>query len=426
MPDARYTEPLTAANRERVLLVGVVGKGMSAALALEYLDELELLAQTAGAAVVARELSKRPRPDPATLIGKGKVQELREIAEETTADLVIFDDDLTPAQARNLEQGLERRVIDRSGLILDIFARRARTREARTQVELAQLRYLLPRLTRAWTHLERQRGGIGMRGPGETQIETDRRIIRRRISVLELELKHIERVHETQRTGRADTYRFALAGYTNVGKSTLMNALTEAGVYEENLLFATLDSTTRALQLAPKRKSLITDTVGFIRKLPPHLIASFRTTLAEIREAHCIVHVMDIASASWREQMAEVNKILGELAALDRPQILVFNKVDLLEDDVPIRLAARDFPEAVFVSARQGTGLKVLLERMRTVMAAGMLELSITVDPAAGSLLAELHRVAEILTMNPDGSVLEMRIRIPAAHAQRLGLVEKS
>lgn len=422
MPDNRHAFVNPSANHERALLVGIVGPGLSAVTALEYLDELALLAQTAGAEVVGRELSKRPRPDPATLVGKGKVRELAEIIAETGADLVIFDDDLAPAQVRNLEQGLERRVIDRTGLILDIFARRAQTREARTQVELAQLRYLLPRLTRAWTHLERQRGGIGMRGPGETQIETDRRIIRRRISILEQELQHIARVHATQRTGRADTYRFALAGYTNAGKSTLMNALTEAGVYEENLLFATLDSTTRALKLAPKRKSLLTDTVGFIRKLPPHLIASFRTTLAEIREAHCIVHVMDIAAASWREQMAEVNRILGELSVLDRPQILAFNKIDLLEDDAPRRMAAAEFPEAVFISARRGDGLDHLLERMRNAMSSEMLELTISVDPANGALLAELHRVAEILTMNSNGNHLELSVRIPEAHARRLGI----
>jgi GTP-binding protein HflX len=398
--------------------------GTKAGLALEYLDELSMLAQTAGAVVAGQEIAKREKLDPATFVGKGKVVELTEIADETRADLIIFDDDLSPAQARNLEKASGRRIIDRTGLILDIFARRARTREAKTQVELAQLRYLLPRLTGAWTHLERQQGGIGLRGPGETQIETDRRLIRKRISVLEEQLLHIERTHDTQRAGRSEMFRYALAGYTNVGKSTLMNALTQAGVYEEDLLFATLDSTTRALKLSPKYRTLITDTVGFIRKLPPALVASFRSTLAEIREAHCILHVVDISSPSFQEQMAEVNKILGEMGVAERPQLLVFNKVDALPDELPLRWAEKEYPDAVFVSARRGDGLEGLYAAMKAILAADLVVVDVTVPPDNGLLLSELHRFGEILSQEHSEAGSILSVRLTRFQAKRLCLLE--
>jgi GTP-binding protein HflX len=411
---------------ERALLVGVVLPGTKPGLALEYLDELSMLAQTAGAVVVGSEIAKRVKLDPATFVGKGKVTELTEIADETNADLIIFDDDLSPAQARNLEKLSRRRIIDRTGLILDIFVRRARTREAKTQVELAQLRYLLPRLTGAWTHLERQQGGIGMRGPGETQIETDRRMIRKRISVLEEQLNHIERTHDTQRAGRSEMFRFALAGYTNVGKSTLMNALTQAGVYEENLLFATIDSTTRALKLSPKYRTLITDTVGFIRKLPTALVASFRSTLAEIREAHCILHVVDLASPSYPEQMAEVDKILREMGVADRLQLIVFNKTDAIEDLTLLKAAKLDFPEAIFVSARTGEGMDTLLKAMKDVLSSGLIELDVMVQHGDGLLLSELHHVGEILSEAHDEAGSRLRVRISESQARRLCLLPDS
>jgi GTP-binding protein HflX len=360
----RNEQPLGEVTPERTILIGFCMPGTIESLAKEFLDELDLLAQTAGAEVVGREMVKLRRRDPASFIGKGKVEELTEIAEEEKADLLIFDEDLSPGQTRNLETAIGRRIVDRSGLILDIFARRARSREAKTQVELAQLKYMLPRLSGAWAHLERQQGGIGMRGPGETQLETDRRIVRTRIRLLETELKHIAKVHETQRAGREQTYRFALAGYTNVGKSTLMNVLTQAGVYEENLLFATLDSTTRAFKIGSKFKALLSDTVGFIRKLPSGLVASFRTTLAEIREADCILHVIDLSSPSCREQMAEVEKILSEMGVGGIPRINVFNKIDALEDDVNLGWAKREYPDGLFVSARKGTNLEKLMSTM--------------------------------------------------------------
>jgi GTPase len=411
---------------ERALLVGVLWPGMNTTLALEYLDELEMLAQTAGATVVGREVAKRQRPDPATLVGKGKVEELRLLADEANADLVIFDDDLSPAQTRNLEKVIERRVIDRPALILDIFARRARTAEARTQVELAQLRYLLPRLTRAWTHLERQQGGIGLRGPGETQIETDRRLIRTRIGKLEEELLHIDRVRTTQRSGRDNLFRMALVGYTNVGKSTIMNVLTDAGVFEENLLFATLDSTTRILALSPKRKALLTDTVGFIRKLPLTLIASFRSTLAEIREADCILHIIDLSSPAWREQMIEVNRILKDMQVHSHSLRLIFNKVDLLEDEAVLRNAAKEYPDSVFVSARTGKGVPDLLNKLNEVLSSDMVEITAKISTKDGQLLAELYRVADILDEQVDENFMVLRLRLSKLDADRLKLPSKA
>ena len=407
---------------ERALLVGIQWPGQTRALVQEYMDELDMLAQTAGAEVVGKELVGRRDKDPALLLGKGKAVELQEIADETRAELVIFDDDLTPAQARNLENVLGRRIIDRSGLILDIFALRARTREAKTQVELAQLRYLLPRLTRAWTHLERQQGGIGLRGPGETQIETDRRLIRERISKLTDELEHIDRIRDTQRAGRKEIFRFALAGYTNVGKSTLMNALTQAGVYEEHMLFATLDSTTRMLELGPASRALLTDTVGFIRKLPPGLVASFRSTLAEIRDADCILHVVDLSSPAYPDQMHEVEKILQEMGLKDRPRLLVFNKVDAIDDDEPLRQARKAFPEALFVSAKRGIGLDDLLERIRSVLNEQMVELTLHVAYSESERAAELYRIANVVEQTATDSGLNLRVRMPLADAKLLGL----
>jgi len=408
---------------ERALLVGIHWPGDSAALTMEYMDELKMLAETAGAQVMGSEVVKRQKADPATLVGRGKVAELSEIAGEVHADLLVFDEDLAPAQARNLEKGVGCRVIDRTGLILDIFARRARTREARTQVELAQLRYLLPRLAGAWAHLERQRGGIGLRGPGETQIETDRRIVRMRIRVLEDELRHIERVRHTQRKARSEVFKFALAGYTNVGKSSLMNVLTNAGVYEENLLFATLDSTTRSLSFGTGQRAVLTDTVGFIRKLPPALVASFRSTLAEISEADCILHVVDIASPSWPDQVTEVNKILAEMRLTDCRQIMVFNKIDLIHDAQAGQMALRQYPEARVVSARTGEGLAALLAEMKSAMAAGQIELSVSLGASDGRLLSEIYRHAEVLEEKQNKEKLKLRFRIPVATARRLHLL---
>jgi GTP-binding protein HflX len=324
------------------------------------LDELALLADTAGAVVRDRIVQRRGTIHPATFIGKGKLEEVKERAQQEDAVVTIFDDDLSPAQVRNLEKALGTKVIDRSELILDIFARRARTREARLQVELAQLEYSLPRLTGMWKHLERQAGGIGTRGPGETQLETDRRLVGERIAKLKRELAAVERERETQRRKRRREFRAALVGYTNAGKSTLFNAMTRSTVFVENRLFATLDATTRQM-VSPERVTvLVTDTVGFIRKLPHHLVASFRSTLTEATEADVLVQVVDASDPDFRRQMSAVDRVLDELLEEPRPMLLVFNKADRLDDDDLEAGLRVEFPGCHVISARTGRGLAAL------------------------------------------------------------------
>ena len=308
---------------ERAVLVGHAGRERDHIE--RSLDELALLADTAGARVADRIVQRRGTIHPATFIGKGKVEEVKLRAQELEADVAIFDDDLSPAQVRNLEKALGVKVIDRSELILDIFARRAQTREARLQVELAQLEYSLPRLTGMWKHLERQTGGIGVRGPGETQLETDRRLVGERIAKLKRDLSAVERERETQRRKRRREFRAALVGYTNAGKSTLFNALTKSSVFVENRLFATLDATTRQMVSPERTLALLTDTVGFIRKLPHHLVASFRSTLSEATEADLLVQVVDASDPDYRRQMQAVDKVLDEILTEPRPSLLVFN-----------------------------------------------------------------------------------------------------
>ena len=324
------------------------------------LDELALLADTAGATVADVLVQRRGTIHPATFLGKGKVEELKSRVEACDAELVIFDDDLSPAQVRNLEQALQRKVVDRSELILDIFARRARTRESRLQVELAQLEYTLPRLMGMWKHLERQAGGIGSRGPGETQLETDRRMVREKIARLKRELESVERERETQRSRRRREFRAALVGYTNAGKSTLFNALTKAGVFVEDRLFATLDSTTRQLVSPERQVALVTDTVGFIRKLPHHLVASFHSTLVEAIEADLLVHVTDASDADFRRHIAAVDQVLDEILVEPRPpRLMVFNKSDRCSDEATAALRV-EFPDCLVVSALKGESLGAL------------------------------------------------------------------
>lgn len=313
---------------EKAVLVGLVTLRQNEAKVKEYLDELDFLARTAGAEPEKRFVQKLDYPNPRTYVGKGKLEEIKNYIEETETGLVIFDDELSPKQVVNLEKELQVKVLDRTSLILDIFAKRAQTATARTQVELAQYQYLLPRLTRMWTHLERQRGGIGMRGPGETQIETDRRIILDKISRLKEELKHIDRQKSIQRKNRGKLCRIALVGYTNVGKSTLMNLLSKSDVFAENKLFATLDTTVRKV-IIDNLPFLLTDTVGFIRKLPTNLVESFKSTLDEVREADLLVHVVDVSHPGFEEQIEVVNQTLADVCKNNaKPVIMVFNKID--------------------------------------------------------------------------------------------------
>ncbi|HET9252384.1 MAG TPA: GTPase HflX [Candidatus Eisenbacteria bacterium] len=345
-------------KRERAILAGrAPGRVQEQERAL---TELRLLAETAGAEVLGEVLQRRGSVRSATFLTKGKIDEVRALSGEHQATLLLLDDDLSPAQSRNLEQDLELRVVDRSGLILDIFARRARTREARLQVELAQLEYLLPRLTRMWQHLGRLGGGIGTRGPGETQLEVDRRRIRERIAKLKRELEGVVRERRVQRKGRKSCYKVSLVGYTNAGKSTLFNSLTRAKVYVEDQLFATLDPTTRAFANAAGARVLLTDTVGFIRKLPSHLVASFRATLEEVAEADLLLHVVDASESAPQAHIDAVEGVLEEIGALHRPRLLVFNKIDAVEDEVVVMGLRARYPGAVFVSAMTREGIQEL------------------------------------------------------------------
>jgi len=337
-----------AIDYERAVLIGIMNREQNEEKVTEYLDELEFLTYTAGGEVYKRFIQRMQVPNPKTLIGSGKMLEVEAYVDEHKIGSVIFDDELTPAQQRNIEKQLRCKIIDRTSLILDIFAQRAQTSYARTQVELAQYEYLLPRLTGLWTHLERQKGGIGMRGPGETEIETDRRIVRDRISLLKKKLTKIDRQMETQRGNRGALVRVALVGYTNVGKSTLMNVVSKSKVFAENKLFATLDTTVRKVVLG-NLPFLLSDTVGFIRKLPTQLVESFKSTLDEVREADLLLHVVDISHPQFEEHIESVNKILAEIKSADKKSIMVFNKIDqhehetIDEDDLITKKTGKHF-----------------------------------------------------------------------------------
>lgn len=335
-------------EHEKAVLIGIINREQNEEKVTEYLDELEFLTYTAGGEVVERFVQRMDVANPKTLIGSGKMEEVESFVKEHEIGSVIFDDELTPAQQRNIEKQLRCKIVDRTSLILDIFAQRAQTSYARTQVELAQYEYLLPRLTGLWTHLERQRGGIGMRGPGETEIETDRRIVRDRISLLKKKMVKIDRQMETQRGNRGALVRVALVGYTNVGKSTLMNVISKSDVFAENKLFATLDTTVRKVVIG-NLPFLLSDTVGFIRKLPTQLVESFKSTLDEVREADLLLHVVDISHPQFEEHIDSVNKILDEIDSADKNTIMVFNKIDLYkhatidDDDLVTEKTERHF-----------------------------------------------------------------------------------
>jgi GTP-binding protein HflX len=356
-------DKISSQKLEKAILIGVWGRNISREKAEEYLDELGLLADTAGALVVRTFMQRVERIVPSTYVGTGKLEEIRAYCEEHKVNLVIFDDDLSPSQVRNIDKAIGVKVLDRTGIILHIFSDRARTAQAMAQVELAQLQYILPRLAGLWTHLEKQRGGIGLKGAGEKEIETDRRIIRRKISLLEEKLKKISLQNQTQRKTRNQLARISLVGYTNAGKSTLMNRLSKSTVLAEDKLFATLDTTVRKL-VWNGLPFLLSDTVGFIRKLPHDLVECFRSTLDEVRESDVLLHVVDISNPSFEEQMAVVIQTLGELGVGDKPVIVVFNKMDRLTPDQQVELKeswlARHNAPAVFISAEKKEGIEEL------------------------------------------------------------------
>lgn len=409
---------------DKAVLVGAPERDLDPRLADEHLEELARLTDTAGGTVVGTLRQRLAHPNPRFYIGEGKADELKELVGARGATLVIFDEELSPAQGKNLEDLLGVRVLDRSELILDIFATRARSREARVQVELAQLEYLLPRLRRMWSHLSRIRGGIGLRGPGETQLETDRRLIGVRISDLKEKLREVARAREQQRKSRQGQFRAALVGYTNAGKSSLLRALSGADLFVEDRLFATLDSATRTVEVGSGFSALMTDTVGFIRKLPHHLVASFRSTLEEAREADVLLHVIDASHPDWEEQLQVVGEVLEELGLRDAERILVFNKVDRIthaeEEALRERTRALDPRPAVFVSAHQADSLEALKGTLKARMRARMAHVVVRFPAGDGEVLAVLHREGEVLQQAEEDGALSVTVRLPRAVVGRL------
>lgn len=410
--------------QERAVLVAAPLKSVSPKLTDEHLEELRRLVDTAGAEVAGSLTQRLDSPHPKFYIGEGKAEELRDLVEELDATLVIFDEELSPAQGKNLEVLLGTRVMDRAEVILDIFATRARTAEAKMQVELAQLQYMLPRLTRMWAHLSRVRGGIGMRGPGETQLETDRRMINQRIARLKTELEKVARRRETQRKGRENLFKAALVGYTNAGKSSLLRTLSGTDAFVEDRLFATLDAATRMVDLGEGHEALVSDTVGFIRKLPHHLVASFRATLEETLNADLLLHVIDLSHPSWEEQKEVVDEVLADLGLSDQPQVLVFNKVDRLtheEEQIWRERAGALFPrESVFVTSMEVGGADPLIALLRDAVRERSREVEIVLPVTGGGMLAEIYREGEVLDRADKGTGINLRARVPEALLGRL------
>ena len=400
-------------GQEKALLVGVIQPGMTESQIHEHLDELELLAETAGAKIAGRITQRVSKINPATFIGKGKAEELLNQAKELDVKLIVFDDELSSGQIKNYHKISDNvKVLDRSGLILDIFQKHAKTKEARTQVDLAYMEYLLPRLTRQWTHLERQMGGIGTRaGMGETQIEIDRRLIRTRISKLKKELTRIEKERDTQSYRRQSEFRVSLVGYTNAGKSTLFKALTGSDVYIQDQLFATLDTTVRQLQIDESHPILLSDTVGFIRKLPHNLVASFKSTLKEVLEADLILVMLDISSAQIEDHFQTIENVLKDMGAQEIPQILVLNKVDLISDGNMIEKRQREFPNSVTVSAQQHLRLSELKSRILGKMEENFQTIDLEFPYDQGKTIAHAQEGVEVLKREYEENGVKLRIR---------------
>lgn len=396
---------------EKAILVSLKTHDVTREVAEEHLDELEMLASTAGAQTVFKIMQDRSRIDPAHYIGKGKAEELADLADLNEIELIIFDDDLNPTQVRNLEKLINKKIIDRSGLILDIFASRAKTKEAKTQVELAQLQYLLPRLTRAWTHLSKQFGGIGTKGPGETQIETDRRIIRTRIAKLKERLAKIESQTITKSLKRQEYINATLVGYTNAGKSTLINLLTDADVLAENKLFATLDSTTRSMFIDKNKQIMISDTVGFIRKLPHHLVASFKSTLNVVKDADIILHVVDASHPFFEDHIGIVEKTLKDLKCQNKTQVIIFNKIDDVREKNKIDYLSNKFKNSILISALRGINISALKEKLVEIYEEQHVEKSYLLNSKDSKLISQIHSLAEVSSINYEDDSVSIKIK---------------
>ncbi len=408
-------------KKEKAILIGVELPEHHNGEVSDNLSELKNLTETAGLTVLQKIIQERRQIHPAHFIGSGKVQDLKSILEETGATVVIFDEDLSPAQIRNLERMLEAKIIDRSTLILDIFAKHARTKAAKTQVELAQLQYLLPRLTRQWVHLSRQVGGIGTKGPGETQLETDRRLVRNRIEKLRNDLSQINQQREVRRKNRRDLFRASLVGYTNAGKSTIMNLLSGSKVLVQNQLFATLDSTVRRIKLNDNHDMLLSDTVGFIRKLPHHLIESFKSTLDEVKDSDLLLHVVDVHHSHFREQMQTVLEVLESLDMHKKPILIIFNKLDLLSEMGIMHTLKLEYPDSVFMSAQRKLGVETLLQNIVEFLEKNFVSSQLTVPMEYQKFIHYIYSVALVENQQYQDNKTEISFKCnPSTHKQIL------